>query len=195
MKTNFIPIVFLAAMSCSSPSANTETEENEIIENETVENETQQPLLMGKKINGDFNGDQEIEEMKVVLLKEGYGNPQTNEEYEPNIYGLEISNNNISLNGIELREHNPYLINEGDLTGNGNDEISVISYSPNGTQIHFEVFSFDGKNWSKILVPQMEVGSGTDQTLEDLQNKVYSKNGNIYYLDADLVNNITEKKL
>jgi hypothetical protein len=41
----------------------------------------------------------------------------------------------------------------------------------------------------------MEVGTGTDQTLEDLQNKVYSKNGNIYYLDADLANNITEKKL
>lgn len=129
------------------------------------------------------------------MVKEGYGNHQTSKEYEPSIYGLEISDNTISLYGLEISGDNPYLINEADLTGNGNDEISVISYSPNGTQIHFEVFSFDGKNWNKILVPQMELGSGTDQTLEDLQNKVYSKNGNIYYLDSDLANNITEKKL
>ena len=182
MIKNFIPLVlFLAA--CGG-----------------TEHEKKQPekmeglILMGSKIQGDFNGDGEIESIEAILTKEAKGSPQTDADYEPNAYELKISDKSIALKGISHSD-NPKFVNEGDLNGDGTDEISVISNSPNGTQVTMEVMSYDGKSWKVLVKPEIENGLGTDLTLEDYQKRVYLKNGKIHYKTSDSAGVLSEKQL
>lgn len=152
------------------------------------------PILSGEKINGDFDGDGEIEEIKIHLVKKGYNQEafQTDEDYEFDQNEILISTNKINVKGLKF-EANPKLINEGDLNENGGDELSIVSYSPNGTQVSLTLYTFNRNRWIEILNLDRP-GEGSDLTLQDFQNMVYRKNNKIYYINKDFVEGITEIK-
>jgi hypothetical protein len=184
MKTLLTPIALILLIGCSSVNE----------KSASTDKEQPAPIYLGQKINGDFDGDGELEEIEIVLIKEGFGNPQTDEDYEADQSEIRISNKKISSKGLSF-DSSSQLINEGDLNGNGRDELSIVSYSYSGTAVFLVVYSYDGKSWSKILEPQIEPGQGTNLSLEDLQALVYKKNNKIHYLTSDLAGNTTEKQL
>lgn len=151
-------------------------------------------VLLGEKVQGDFNGDCKFESIEIKLVKESKGTPITDSDYEPNEYDLIISDQNISKKGISLGDF-PKFINEGDLNCDGNDELSVVTYSWNGTLVYMSVMSFGGNSWKVLVSPQIEPGVGTDITLEELQKRVFLKEGKIHYINSDVAGIKTEKQL
>ena len=149
---------------------------------------------IGKKINGDFDGNGQIEEIEIHLVKKGYGNYQTDDKFEFDKNEILISTNKINVKGLNFGSY-PILINEGDLNENGGDELSIVSYSPNGTQVSLTVYSFNGNSWGKFLDVDNGPGTGTDLTLQDLQNRVYRKNKKTYYLNTDVAGVTAKKQL
>jgi hypothetical protein len=152
-------------------------------------------VLLGKKVQGDFNGDCKIESLEVYMAKEGFGHPQTDSVYEYNLFKFRCSDKGIQLPDDISNYPHPQLVNEGDLNNDGSDELSIIDYSTNGTQVDMKVYSFDGKKWKQILSPTIEPGVGTDITLDELQKRVYLKDGKICYMNSDVNGILTEKHL
>jgi hypothetical protein len=84
---------------------------------------------------------------------------------------------------------------EGDLNGDKTEEISLISYSPNGTQVTMETYTFKDNKWTKLVSPVIEPGVGTDISMDELQKRVFSENNSIFYMNSDAAGVLTKKAL
>jgi hypothetical protein len=183
MKKIIIPAL-LTLFACGNP--NNETPK-EVVENpapETVE---------APKIEADFNGDGKKESAEIILTVKGQGNPQTDKDYKLDEYELKFSDDKIST--LKPNCCKPQILLEGDLNGDKTEEISLISYSPNGTQVNMETYSLKDNKWTKLVSPNIEPGVGTDISLDELQKRVFSENNKIYYMDADAAGILTKKAL
>ena len=141
-----------------------------------------QSAAVGSSIYGDFNGDGIKEYAFSVQTKSGVGNAIENGT--PGSYAVYFSINSIPT--IEAGCCEIILINEGDLKGDGADDISLYQAPMNGNTYSLTTLSLKDTVWETI-VPLFLIQTGvTPLSPSDLEQRVYSKCGIIYYLDNDV---------
>lgn len=143
-------------------------------------------------IKGNFDGNKTKDKITIYESKPGTELPAQlgGESPECNVKTTLINIKNISL----LKECGQ-LINEGDLDGNGSDEFSLVSWSPNGTQVNMNTYKIEKGELVLICSPLFEPGIGTDVTNKMLNDRVYKKNGRIYYIDYDYAGFLKTKQV
>lgn len=138
-------------------------------------------LLVGEKIEGDFDGDGKNEFAFVTKTKTGEGNPI--EDGTPDEYTISFSN--ASLKPIIIGCCEAQLINEGDLNEEGKDEFSVFQAPMNGCTYNMATYSLQNRNWKLVIEPFL-IPTGCDGfTLEELQNRIFIENKTVYKLESD----------
>lgn len=167
-----------------SESAKNETVQPQNEETKPNKKETNIPdwPAIGEKIQGDFNGDGLIDIATVVLVKEGQGNPV--EEGTPDEYQIQFSGN--ILKPINAGCCEILLVNEKDLNNDGTDEISIYQAPSNGCTYTLTTYSFTKEAWKQTVEPLL-IPTGCDPVSnEDIQNRVFNENNDIYYYETDL---------
>ncbi|KFF02407.1 hypothetical protein [Flavobacterium reichenbachii] len=176
-------------ISCSQKSK-TENSNSEILKNDsvTLKAKTKTPLpekadriLVGAKIEGDFDGDGKNEFAIVTKTKTGEGNPV--EDGTPDEYTISFSNT--SLKPIVIGCCEAQLINEGDLNEDGKDEFSVFQAPMNGCTYSMTTYSLQNSNWKQVIEPFL-ISTGCDGfTYDELQNRIFIENKTVYKLETD----------
>lgn len=189
MKKLIILPALLLLVSCSQKSK-TEDINPEISKKDSVsvktESKTSQEkkttkLLVGAKIEGDFDGDGKNEFATVTKTKQGEGNPI--EDGTPDEYTITFSTT--SLKAIPINCCEATLINEGDLNNDGKDDFSVFQAPMNGCTYAMTTYSLQNSDWKQIIETFL-VPTGCDGfTAEDLQNRIFIENKTVYKLETD----------
>lgn len=189
MKKLIILPALLLLVSCSQKSK-TEDINLEISKKDSVsvktESKTSQEkkttkLLVGAKIEGDFDGDGKNEFATVTKTKQGEGNPI--EDGTPDEYTISFSTT--SLKAIPINCCEATLINEGDLNNDGKDDFSVFQAPMNGCTYTMTTYSLQNSDWKQIIETFL-VPTGCDGfTAEDLQNRIFIENKTVYKLETD----------
>ncbi len=180
MKFRLLPLLFLLACTPPAPPAVTPLPAKE---DTTPPAKNDIPkVLIGETIDGDFNGDGISESATVVLTKKGEGNPV--EDGTPDEYQVQFNNpvmEPLVAGCCEMR-----LVNEGDLNGDGTDEISLFQAPLNGCSYMMRTYSFKAGNWHQTIEPFL-VPTGCDPPADPaVQARVFREGGTIYFLDTDM---------
>ncbi|WP_162903255.1 hypothetical protein [Taibaiella koreensis] len=142
----------------------------------------QQHSYLGSKVNGNFNGDGKIAQATVVKTKEGQGNPVedgTPDEYEIRFPGTGLSP--IAAGCCTVR-----LVNEGDLDGDGADELSLFQAPMNGCTYSMKTYTLKQGKW-QLLVPTFLIPTACEPLSDTkLRQRIFAEQGNIYYLETDI---------
>ncbi|SHM61903.1 hypothetical protein [Flavobacterium chilense] len=187
-KPIILSVLFLLA-SCSQKSKS-ENKNPEISKKDSVslpvptktpQSEKTSKLLVGEKIEGDFDGDGKNELATVTKTKEGKGNPI--EDGTPDEYTISFSNS--LLKPIIIGCCDAQLINEGDLNNDGKDEFSVFQAPMNGCTYSMTTYSLKDSNWKQIIEPFL-ISTGCDTvTPEDLQKRIFIENKTVFKMETD----------
>ena len=137
--------------------------------------------LIGEKIQGDFDGDGITDYAEAVKIREGHGNPV--EDGTPDEYEIRFSAKHKETFKAGCCEI--LLINEGDLNGDGADEISVFQAPMNGCTFSMTAWTYQNRNWQKV-VDTFLIPTGCNN-IEDaqLQGRIRKQNGKVYYYETD----------
>lgn len=176
----YLTVLALALLACRQVS---EEKKHVNVKQQVIVNETKTPILttIGETIQGDFDGDGQIDTATVTKVKEGKGNPVedgTADEYEIRFSGTQLKA--ITAGCCEIR-----LINEGDLDKDGKDEISLFQAPMNGCTHSMATYSFKNRAWEQIVETFLIPTGCNNSSDADLQNRVFKENDVIYYLYTD----------
>lgn len=111
-----------------------EKEQEAKAEKEEVRKDKTDLVVMGDKINGDFNGDGNKELASLLEVENG-------------IYEIQFSDKNIPPIQINVEVWHPYLIYQGDLSGDDVDDI-VLQTQTENRKIKF--YSFSKNKWTEL---------------------------------------------
>ncbi len=127
---------------------------------------------IGSTIGGDFNGDGKPENARIINIYDD----ETARYYEVRFSGGIIEPLDIGCCNVKL-------VNEGDLNGNGTDEISVYKAPFNGCDYTMETYTLENGFWV-MYVPTFIIPEGCKKlSNSQLSSRIYKSNGSIYYLD------------
>tara|TARA_B100000745_G_C19901911_1_gene302174 strand:+ start:54 stop:557 length:504 start_codon:yes stop_codon:yes gene_type:complete len=135
-----------------------------------------QPDSVGFSVYGDFNGDGIKEYAFSVQTQAGIGTPD--------LYAIYFSDGQIPE--IEVGCCEVVLVNEGDLNGDGADDISLFQAPMNGNTYSMTTVSLTDTTWETIVPSFFIPTAGYPLSVTDLQNRVYVKQGVMYYLVTDV---------
>ncbi len=180
MKFYLLPLLLLLACTPTTPPADTPLPAAK----DTLsppKNDTPKRLI-GETIEGDFDGDGIPEFATVVLTKKGEGNPV--EDGTPDEYQVQFSNPKMEplvAGCCEMR-----LVNEGDLNGDGCDDISLFQAPMNGCSYMMRTYSFKDGDWYQTVEPFL-VPTGCDPPADPVvQGYLFREVGATYYLETDM---------
>ncbi|SHL58323.1 hypothetical protein SAMN05444266_10461 [Chitinophaga jiangningensis] len=76
--------------------------------------------------------------------------------------------------------------NEGDLNGDGRDEISIFNEPLHGCTFHCTTWSFNGTEWKQLFSPIL-IPTGCDPLTDSaMQARVFKEDGKVYRWEEDL---------
>ncbi len=126
---------------------------------------------------GKFSNSATPDTAYVIKIKEGWGNPAENGT--PDEYMLKFTGrpDSVNIGCCDAR-----LINEGDLNGDGKEEITVYQYPYNGCTTTATTFTNKNNHWSVLFEPFMIFEACEGMCDIDLQNLVtLDGGGNVCY--------------
>jgi hypothetical protein len=129
------------------------------------------------RITGDFNGDGVMDTAFSVL----YGRAveeNTQEQYIVRFTGSALP----PLTPLPGRQR---LINEGDLNGDGADELGFFGEPLQGCSYTMQTFFFNKTHWQELTEPWLIPTACKFLSDEQLQQRVFLENGRLYHLAAD----------
>ncbi|MNR05324.1 hypothetical protein D3C85_1213460 [compost metagenome] len=150
-------------------------------ETKSIQPEKTDRILIGPKIEGDFDGDGKDEFALITQTKQGEGNPVedgTSDEYT-------ISFSNKELKPILIGCCEAQLINEGDLNQDGKEDFSVYQAPMNGTVYEMTTYSLQNSNWKQIVGTFLIPTAYEELNNEELQKRVFLENNTLYILQED----------
>lgn len=142
--------------------------------------QTNKPRI-GEEIEGNFTNKNTTERLFVRQTKKGHGNPL--EDGIPDEYS--VFSNSKTIKALKIGNSNAILINEGDLNGDGLDEISVVQTPMNGCTYNFSTFTIVNGTWKKFFEPFLFSNGCEPMRNKDLLNKVFVEKGIVYSLQVD----------
>lgn len=129
----------------------------------------------------DYTSDGIKNTAKLLLTKEGEGNPVKNGT--PDEYSIVFSNK--KLPQLPIGCCGVIIIREGDLDGDSGEEFSVFQAPMNGYVYTMTTYSFKEGKWAELFKPFL-TPTGCEQIAEsDLKNCVFNENGKIYIMATD----------
>jgi hypothetical protein len=132
-------------------------------------------------VTGRFVSSKEITAM-ATLVREREGNPA--EDGTAAAYSITFNDPNIPALPAGCCEM--ILVNEGDLDGDGLDELGYAQAPMNGCVFDYYVYTFKNKNWKRLIEPFL-IPTGCDGTSRADMEKMVLKEGNtIYYMQTDM---------
>jgi hypothetical protein len=131
---------------------------------------------------GDFDGNGQQEKAICVQTKEAQGNPV--EDGIAAAYEVRFSDSVIPA--IDVRCCEVRLINEGDLNGDGRDDLSVFQAPYNGRTYSFTTYSLQKGEWKAIVAPFLIPLVDKEPNDEELQQRVFLEKGEMYILGIDV---------
>lgn len=159
-------------------SENVMTQNHTEVSTNTLEQDTQ-PIMIGDSIIGDFDGNGKLEAATLHIIKEGEF------QEKPWIFSIDFSDKNIPSILFECDRDYSTLINEGNLGRIGGDKLSVYSPPLGGCTYTMKTYSFSKNKWN-IIVPLFLVPTACeDLTDNELQERIFSENGSIFYYEVD----------
>lgn len=187
MYKNLLFILIPGLVSCNSPGKTADTTPDSFLgQSAKVDTgvmtvvappETPQVVPDTIKIDGDFNGDGNLDEAFGVLYRKAM------EEEGQDEYVIRFSNPDIKplVTGYgEIR-----LINEGDLNSDGRDDISVYQAPLHGCTYMMSTWGFTKTGWKQIADPWLVYNGCNYLSDEDLQNRIVMEDGIVYYYQED----------
>ena len=87
-----------------------------------------------------------------------------------------------------------YLINEGDLDGNGTDEITVFQSPVNGCTYRFRTFTCRNGEWTEIIGHHLYPTGCEGYTAEELDDLVSLKDGKVQVTQREVTEWVLFKK-
>ncbi|OXA77524.1 hypothetical protein SAMN05444397_102601 [Flavobacterium aquidurense] len=147
----------------------------------SIQKEKTNRILIGTKIDGDFDGDGKDEFAIINQTKQGEGNPVENGT--PDEYTIFFSNK--TLKPIIIGCCAAQLINEGDLNQDGKEDFSVYQAPMNGTVYEMKTYSLQNSNWKQIIETFLIPTAHKELNNEELQKRVFLENNTMYILKED----------
>jgi hypothetical protein len=138
-------------------------------------------ILVGTKIEGDFDGDGKDEFATVTQTKKGEGNPV--EDGTPDEYAIFFSNKNLKPIVIGCCE--ALLINESDLNQDGKEDFSVYQAPMNGSVYEMATYSLKNSKWKQIIETFLIPTAHEELSNEALQKRIFLENNTLYILKED----------
>jgi hypothetical protein len=138
-------------------------------------------ITVGTEVSGDFDGDGQIDHARQALAEKGQGNAA--EEGTPDKYFIDFPESSeppIPADCCEFR-----LVNEGDLNGDGSDELSVFQAPINGCTYTMYTYSFHKGNWHQLISPFLIPTACAPFSNETLQQRIFLEQGTVYYYETD----------
>lgn len=129
------------------------------------------------RIDGDFNGDGNLDTAFGVLLRRAM------EEEGQDEYVIRFSDG--SIHQLETGYGEIRLINEGDLNNDGRDDISVYQAPLHGCTYNMNTYSYSGDKWKSITGTWLVLSGCNYLSDEDLQNRIVVEDGTVYYYQED----------
>lgn len=139
-------------------------------------------LQVGITIMGDFDGDGVVEKASAVRIKKGEGNPV--EDGTPDEYEIQFSSGKfkaVKAGCCEIR-----LVNEGDLNGDGADDISLFQAPMNGCTYTMMTYSFSDGTFTEIVALFLIPTACDFISDEKLQERIFLENDKLYFLKTDV---------
>jgi hypothetical protein len=143
---------------------------------------TAQKVTVGTKIEGDFTGSNQPEHAEALKTKVAIGNPA--EDGSPAEYTVVFGNKN--LNPISAGCCEIQLVNEGDLNGDGADELSFFQAPANGCTFTMTTYTHKGGKWTKLFEPFGIPTACEEITQDDIQKRVFKEGGKVYIYETDV---------
>lgn len=129
-------------------------------------------------MTGDFNGDGNIDTAYATLLKPPAG------EDEQAQYKIRFLSN--TLPGMPDISGRARLINEGDLDGDGADELSTFNEPLHGCTYDLTTWTFASGEWKQFAAPQLVPTACEVFTDEQLQQRIVLENDTVFVWAEDL---------
>lgn len=137
---------------------------------------------VGTAVQGDFNGDGKKEYAFAVQTKQSEGNPM--DGGIPGEYAVNFSTD--KLKSIIIGCCEATIINEGDLNGDGRDEISVFQAPMNGNTFSMTTYSYVNGAWKITIETFLIPTAGDYLSDESLQKRIFKENNSVYFYDVDV---------
>lgn len=122
------------------------------------------------RVAGDFNGDGSIDTAYGVVVQGVY----------------EVNFSVQSMHALELGKGAIRLINEGDLNGDGRDELSVFQAPVRGCAYTMTTWTYYPTGWRRITDPWVIQTGCAYISDEDLQSRIVLEDGVVYYYQEDV---------
>ncbi|QOG04082.1 hypothetical protein [Flavobacterium sp. MDT1-60] len=187
-KIIYFTIVSFLVFSCDTKNKNKVATSSNVKINDSSKSETKSTqlekmnrILIGPKIEGDFDGDKKNEFAIITQTKQGEGNPV--EDGTPDEYTISFSNK--KLKPIIIGCCEAQLINEGDLNHDGKEDFSVCQAPMNGSVYEMTTYSLQNSNWKQIVETYLIPTAHKELDNEDLQKRVFLENDILYILKED----------
>lgn len=156
-------------------------ESDKLLKRNEMDAETGSGFRVGAEIRGDFNGDGILESAKVVQVREKQGNPLKGGVAE----AYEIQFTGGILFPVRVGCCNLRLINEGDLDGDGTEEISTFQAPINGCAYSYTTYTFKNRRYQQLVPTFLSFTGCKEVSDKELQERVFSENNKIYYYEED----------
>lgn len=131
-------------------------------------------------VTGRFVSDKDLTAM-ATLVREREGNPS--EDGTAAAYSITFNDPNIPALPAGCCEM--ILVNEGDLDGDGLDELGYAQAPMNGCVFDYYVYTYKNAKWKPLIEPFL-IPTGCDGTSRaDMEKRVVKEGNTIYTLQAD----------
>lgn len=172
-------ILTILFFSCGKLSQE-EKKSPEVKEVKNIQNNN--PISVGNKISGDFNGDGVIEIASELQTKKGQGNPV--EDGTADEFAIHFSTEKLKSIDVGCCEFK--LINEGDLNNDGSEELSIFQAPMNGCTYSITTYAIRNGNWKQLIETFIVPTACENFSDKDLQNRIFKEGGTVYFYETDL---------
>jgi len=132
-------------------------------------------------VTGRFVSDKEVTAI-ATLVREREGNPS--EDGTAAAYSITFNDPNIPALPAGCCEM--ILVNEGDLDGDGLDDLGYAQAPMNGCVFDYYVYTFKNGTWKRLTEPFL-IPTGCDGiSRADMEKMVFKEGKNIFYLQTDM---------
>jgi len=136
---------------------------------------------VGREVQGDFNGDGQIDSAIEVVVKEPNGNPV--EDGVAGAFAIRFLSG--KLPSVQVGCCHFRLINEGDLNGDGRDDLSIFQAPENGCTYRMATYSFRNRTWKQLMEPFLIPTACEPFGDEALQQRIFKEQDTVYFYETD----------